>query len=76
MGTTREDTGTGLGLWISAGIVHRHYGGINVKSGEAEGRSGTTSAYFFRMPERHTAHKTRDGFLAKPLFAKVPFLLS
>jgi signal transduction histidine kinase len=40
--TTKESTGTGLGLWISEEIVHRHNGSISVKSTEVKGLSGTT----------------------------------
>lgn len=40
--TTKTNSGTGLGLWISADIIHRHRGSIRLRSSEAEGRSGTT----------------------------------
>lgn len=30
--TTKKDTGTGLGLWVSSGIVGKHGGSIRVRS--------------------------------------------
>ncbi len=40
--TTKEHTGTGLGLWISSEIVHRHNGSMKLRSSDSEGCSGTT----------------------------------
>src|SRR5208282_10286 len=48
--TTKKDTGTGLGLWVSHGIVQKHGGSIRVRS-RAEGRStGTVFSIF--IPQR------------------------
>ena len=49
--TTKENTGTGLGLWISEGIVHRHHGSIRLRSSEVEGSSGTTFSLLFPHDE-------------------------
>jgi PAS domain S-box-containing protein len=47
--TTKEVTGTGLGLWVSSEIVAKHHGTVKVRSWtEASGRrSGTAFELFF-----------------------------
>ncbi len=40
--TTKGEIGTGLGLWISAGIISKHRGSIQVHSSAEPGKSGTT----------------------------------
>ncbi|HST10884.1 MAG TPA: PAS domain S-box protein [Terriglobales bacterium] len=47
--TTKKDSGTGLGLWLSEGIVRKHHGRIRVRSSERPGQSGTTFSLF--LPE-------------------------
>jgi two-component system, sporulation sensor kinase C len=46
--TTKGSSGTGLGLWITAGIVKKHQGSIYVRSRNT-GRSGTV--FSFVLPE-------------------------
>lgn len=44
--TTKGIHGTGLGLWISKGIVDKHKGKLRVYSSNRDGRSGTVFALF------------------------------
>lgn len=44
--TTKALNGTGLGLWISRGIVARHHGRLTVRSSEKPGESGTVFTLF------------------------------
>ncbi len=49
--TTKDLQGTGLGLWISKGIVERHQGRLCVRSAQAEGRHGTVFTLFLPCHE-------------------------
>ena len=44
--TTKGEKGTGLGLWISRGIVEKHEGTIHLISTSRNGRSGTAFSVF------------------------------
>jgi signal transduction histidine kinase len=44
--TTKGQTGTGLGLWISSEIVHKHQGSIRMKSQVGPAQSGTVFSVF------------------------------
>lgn len=44
--TTKGIHGTGLGLWVSSEIVHRHHGRLRFRSSRREGCSGTTFSLF------------------------------
>jgi PAS domain S-box-containing protein len=46
--TTKEMTGTGLGLWVSKGIVEKHGGRINTRSRRGEGH-GTVFAVWLAV---------------------------
>lgn len=44
--TTKQDVGTGLGLWVSQEIVQKHGGSIALRSCVLPGRSGTVFSIF------------------------------
>jgi signal transduction histidine kinase len=53
--TTKKDSGTGLGLWVSRGIVQKHGGSIRVRS-QAEGpHRGTVFSIF--LPDGYAASR-------------------
>lgn len=47
--TTKQDVGTGLGLWVSREIVQKHGGSITLRSSVTPGHSGTVFSIF--LPE-------------------------
>ncbi len=49
--TTKKDTGTGLGLWVSRGIVQKHGGSIRVRS-RTDGRT-TGTVFLIFLPLQH-----------------------
>jgi PAS domain S-box-containing protein len=50
--TTKGEKGTGLGLWISRGIVEKHEGTIHVTSTSGNGRSGTAFSVFLPYEQK------------------------
>lgn len=48
--STKGENGTGLGLWVTKGIVERHHGTIRVRSNQNEYGSGTTFSIFLPFP--------------------------
>jgi two-component system CheB/CheR fusion protein len=44
--TTKQETGTGLGMWVVAELVNRHHGAVRVWSTQRKGRSGTAFSVF------------------------------
>jgi signal transduction histidine kinase len=56
--TTKEVTGTGLGLWVSHEIIHKHKGLAHVRSRTAaQGSSGSVFQLFFPDDPNLTAAK-------------------
>jgi signal transduction histidine kinase len=47
--TTKGMTGTGLGLWVSAGILQSHNAAVRVCSSQHPGRRGTVFSIFFPL---------------------------
>ncbi|MFT4112106.1 CHASE3 domain-containing protein [Silvibacterium sp.] len=52
--TTKGDQGTGLGLWVSMGIVQKHGGTIRVRNGDSEPFSGAHVSIY--LPTRSLLH--------------------
>jgi PAS domain S-box-containing protein len=52
--TSKKDTGTGLGLWVSRGIVQKHGGSIRVRSRVEDRDTGCATGTVFSifLPER------------------------
>jgi signal transduction histidine kinase len=40
--TTKKESGTGLGLWVSRGLIEKHGGAISVESSTDKESHGTT----------------------------------
>jgi two-component system CheB/CheR fusion protein len=60
--STKGDSGTGLGLWLSHGIVQKHEGTIRVRSRTTSGFSGTVFSIF--LPD--SAGRVQDDLSANP----------
>jgi PAS domain S-box-containing protein len=53
--TTKDGTNTGLGLWITAGIVDRHGGSIQVWSSTTPETGGTAFSVVFPLRRTHSS---------------------
>ena len=53
--TTKGQKGTGLGLWVSAGIVHKHQGVLRVRSSQRQGLAGTSFSIFLPAAEQQAS---------------------
>jgi signal transduction histidine kinase len=49
--TTKDLNGTGLGLWISAGIVNRHHGRLTFRSSQDPCHHGSVFSLFLPSVE-------------------------
>jgi signal transduction histidine kinase len=61
--TTKRDVGTGLGLWVSKGIVEKHGGSMRVRSGRRPGSSGTVVSIF--LPQDAAGRQQTDSRVAE-----------
>ena len=60
--TTKAERGTGLGLWVTKGIVHKYDGSVRFRSGKQGGWSGTCFSVFFPSNSGKTqSAKTRSA---------------
>jgi PAS domain S-box-containing protein len=50
--TTKKETGTGLGLWVSHGIVEKHGGSIKLRSRTSNGDCSTGTVFLIFLPVR------------------------
>ena len=62
--TTKDSKGTGLGLWVSQGIVEKHQGRLRVRSRTDEGRHGTCCTIF--LPFAATESSAEGPQIAAP----------
>ncbi len=51
--TTKGETGTGLGMWVTRQLVEKHGGTMQIYSSNTPGRSGTVFRMVFREPNAH-----------------------
>jgi len=57
--STKEDNGTGLGLWVSRSIMEKHGGSIRLSSNGGPDTRGTTVSIF--VPFKVKSPRTLDG---------------
>ena len=53
--STKEESGTGLGLWVSRSILEKHGGSIHLSNSSGSGNRGTTASIF--LPLKATPRK-------------------
>lgn len=64
--TTKGESGTGLGLWVTSGIINRADGFLRVRSTQQPGRSGTCFSIFLPTDTRITRSCRRRRYEVAP----------
>jgi signal transduction histidine kinase len=59
--STKDSKGTGLGLWVSHGIVHKHQGTLRIRSRTHALRHGTCCSLFLPFPANEQAGEDEDS---------------
>src|SRR6476660_2560078 len=59
--STKDSKGTGLGLWVSHGIVHKHQGTLRLRSRSDEVRHGTCCSVFLPFAVNEPAGEDEDS---------------
>lgn len=59
--TTKKDTGTGLGLWLTQNLVSKHQGTIRVRSRAGTERSGTVFSIFLPSAMGEGQNEASEG---------------
>jgi PAS domain S-box-containing protein len=60
--STKDSKGTGLGLWVSQGIVQKHQGRLRVRSRQHETRHGTCCTVFLPFVTASAETEVEDQF--------------
>src|SRR5262249_29879231 len=63
--TTKQLGGSGLGLWVSMGIVNKHGGEIALRSSTQQGKSGSCFSVFLPMAVESSSSAPRTRSTAK-----------
>jgi PAS domain S-box-containing protein len=72
--TTKGEKGSGLGLWVTAGIVEKHGGTLRLSSSSRPGRSGTTFSVF--LPQARTVAERPTRMRAQRHPVQLPLKLN
>ena len=59
--TTKGESGTGLGMWVSRQLIAKHDGALHAYSSKRSGRSGTAFHLCFREPQAHFMTPSDSG---------------